>query len=262
MAITEAAAAEAAAILWRHWRQSTHLDELPEHCRPATRAEGYAIQAEVARRSGYAPIGWKIAATSAAGQRHINVDGPLAGRLLSGRQLPEGAVVPLDGNVMNVAEAEFAFRMGRTLAQRHDPYDVGEVLDAVESLHPAIEVPDSRYADFVRVGGPQLIADTACACWFLIGGAAPPVWRERDLVAHEVAAYRNGALAARGQGANVLGDPRLALTWIANELRLLGGGLREGEVVMTGTCIAPLPVARGDRVRMDFGELGTIDAVF
>ena len=169
------AAAEAAAILWENWQRTTHIEELPASCRPATRRDGYDIQAEVARLSGYNVVGWKIAATSQAGQKHINVDGPLAGRLLSGRQLPEGSRVPLENNVMNVAEAEFAFRMARALPPRPEPYSVDEVLTAVASLHPAIEVPDSRYAEFVRVGGPQLIADTACACWFMVGGGAPPV---------------------------------------------------------------------------------------
>jgi len=75
----------AAAILWRHWQQSSRLDELPAHCRPATRAEGYAIQAEIAKLSGQNIVGWKIAATSKAGQQHIRVDGPIAGPLLAAR---------------------------------------------------------------------------------------------------------------------------------------------------------------------------------
>ena len=63
--------------------------------------------------SRQAVAGWKIAATSLAGQKHINVDGPLAGRLLAGRELQPGTPVPLAGNLMRVAEAEFAFTMAR-----------------------------------------------------------------------------------------------------------------------------------------------------
>jgi 2-keto-4-pentenoate hydratase len=202
------AIAQAATILWSNWQDSTHIDELPIECRPRTRSGGYAIQADVARLSGADVVGWKIAATSAAGQRHINVDGPLAGRLLSSRQLPDGATVPLRNQVMSVAEAEFAFRMGADLPARSHPYAVNEVIDAVESLHPSIEVPDSRFHDPTIVGAPQLIADMACACWFLVGEAAPPAWRGRDLVEHRVVASRNGTHAAEGGGMNVLGDPR------------------------------------------------------
>lgn len=252
----------AAAILLQHWCQGTQIGELPSDCRPASRAEGYAIQADLARLSGQRVAGWKIAATSTAGQRHIGVDGPLAGRLFLERQLHEGAVVPLTGNVMRVAEAEFAFRMAKALPGRHTPYSISEVLDAVDSLHPAIEIPDSRYSDFANAGGPQLVADTACACWFMVGEAAPSFWRSRDLAEHRVAASRNGRPAGEGAGANVLGDPRSALSWIAHELIAYGESLRPGDVIITGTCITPISVSIGDRVRMDFGDLGAIEAAF
>jgi 2-keto-4-pentenoate hydratase len=253
---------EAAAMLWQHWQQSTRLDELPAHCRPCSRAEGYAIQAEVAKLSGQRIVGWKIAATSAAGQQHIRVDGPIAGCLLAARALEGGARISLTGNNMKVAEAEFTFRMGRPLPKRAESYSVAEVLDAVASLHPAIEVPDSRYEDFTRVGAAQLIADVACACWFVIGPATRADWRARDLAQHGVAAYRNGALAGQGSGANVLGDPRAALAWIANELCTYDDGLRAGDVVITGTCLTPVPVSAGDRVKVDFGEFGAFEAGF
>ena len=252
----------AAAMLWQHWRQATRLDELPAHCRPGSRAEGYAIQAELAKLSGQSIVGWKIAATSTAGQQHIRVDGPLAGCLLSGRAVEAGARVSLAGNNMKVAEAEFAFRMGQPLPKRALAYGVAEVLAAVASLHPAIEVPDSRYQDFTRVGAAQLIADVACACWFVIGPAARADWRARDLVQHGVAAYRNGALAGQGSGANVLGDPRAALAWVANELRTHGEGLRAGDVVITGTCLTPVPVSAGDSVKADFGDFGALELGF
>ena len=252
----------AAAILWQHWQQSTRFDELPAHCRPGSRAEGYAIQAELAKLSGQSIVGWKIAATSTAGQQHIRVDGPLAGCLLSARAVEAGARVSLAGNNMKVAEAEFAFRMGSPLPKRALAYSVAEVLAAVASLHPAIEVPDSRYQDFTRVGAAQLIADVACACWFLIGPAVRADWRARDLVQHSVAAYRNGALAGQGSGANVLGDPRAALAWVANELRTHGEGLRAGDVVITGTCLTPVPVSAGDSVKADFGDFGALELGF
>jgi 2-keto-4-pentenoate hydratase len=250
---------EAAAILWNHWQQHTRLDELPSACRPADRAAGYATQMAVVQLSGQPIVGWKIAATSAAGQKHIGVDGPLAGPILANRVLPEGSHVPLTGNIMNVAEAEFAFTFGQPLPRRPDPYGQEEVLAAIDTLHPAIEVPDSRYNDFARVGAPQLIADTACACWFVLGRPARTDWRSRDLVTHAVTAFRNGQSAATGSGANVLGDPRVALTWLVNELRTYGDGIAAGQFVTTGTCVVPVPITPGDHIRADFGDLGRVE---
>ena len=93
----------AAAMLLQHWRQSTRLGELPAHCRPETRAEGYAIQSEVAKLSGQNVVGWKIADTSVAGQQHIQVDGPIAGCLLAARAREGGARIALACNNMKVA---------------------------------------------------------------------------------------------------------------------------------------------------------------
>lgn len=252
---------QAATLLWQTWQAGGRLEALPVALQPADRAEAYAVQAEIAHLSGQAMVGWKIAATSIAGQRHIGVDGPLAGRLFQSRVLSPGATVPLTHNLMRVAEAEFAFRMAQPLPPRPQPYGVAEVMAAVESLHPAIEIPDSRYHDFARVGAPQIIADNACADWFVLGSASRAPWRTRDLAGHRVTMLRNGAIAREGLGAQVLGDPWVALTWIANELALYGTGLQAGQVVTTGTCVVPVEIVPGDRLVADFGDIGQVDAV-
>jgi len=260
--MTPQAIENAATLLWSAWRDHQRIDLLPAEIRPATPEEGFAVQAAIARQAADTRFGWKIAATSAAGQAHIGVDGPLPGMILARRVLPAPARFSLRGNLMCVAEAEFAFRFRVALPPRAAAYTQAEVLDAVESLHPAIEVPDSRYHDFVTVGAPQLIADNACASWFSPGSAAGIDWRSLDLSRHAVTATINGAPAGEGTGAKVLGDPRIALTWIANALSRFGTGLAAGEMVTTGTCVTPIPVRPGDTVVADFGTIGRIEARF
>lgn len=260
--MNDAQAAEAAELIRRHWRDGTAMAALPEAVRPRSRAEGYAVQAFLERPDAAPLFGWKIAATSSAGQAHIGVTGPLAGRILAERVHPDGAVLPLAGNRMRVAELEFAFRIARDLAPRAAPYGQAEVLDAVAALHPAIEVPNSRFEDFASVGAAQLIADAACAHDFVLGPEVTADWRALDLAAHRV----TGTVPRTGQhlgvGANVLGDPRVALAWLVNELSAHGVTLRAGQVVTTGTCVVPIPIAPGDRVAGDFGVLGTVAVAF
>ena len=246
-------------LLWECWQQGRRLQTIPDDIRPRTREEGYAVQARLEERSAAPLFGWKIAATSTAGQAHINVTGPLAGRLLREKAFESGAALPFGVNHMKVAEAEFAFRMGRDLSPRPQPYSVDEVLSAVATLHPAIEVPDSRFDDFTIVGAPQLIADNACAHLFVLGPPSPAGWRDIDLVEHRVIGTA-GSLTREGKGANVLGDPRVALTWLVNELSGLGITLKAGEVVTTGTCLVPLPIEPGVDVLADFGALGSVSA--
>ncbi len=258
-------AAEASDLFWRAWQLGASMEALPAACRPRSRAEGYAVQALLEPRSAKPVAGWKIAATSVAGQKHINVSGPLAGRLLAERMHADGATLPMAGNRMAVAEPEFVFEMARDLVPRAAPYSQAEVMGAVGALHLGIEVPNSRFIDFVSAGEAQLIADNACAHEFLLGRRVDTAWREMDLAAHTVHATVAGASRSYerdGVGANVLGDPRIALTWIANELSALGITLAAGQVVTTGTCVAPLEIVGGDVVTADFGVLGVVSARF
>ena len=252
----------ASALLFEHWQRGRRLAALPAGLRPSTRVEGYAIQAHLEERSATPVFGWKIAATSQAGQTHIGVDGPMAGRLLAERVLRDGAAVPLGANHMRVAEVEFAFRMGRDLPPRRRVYKTEEVLAAVETLHPAIEIPDSRFEDFAVVGAPQLIADNACAHLFVLGPEATVDWRDLDLAEHAAVGRVSGRTECQGKGANVLGDPRLALTWLANELSQLGITLQAGQVVTTGTCMIPLAVEPNDEVFASLGTLGGVSVRF
>ena len=211
-------------------------------------------------------LGWKIAATSTAGQKHINVSGPLAGRILSGQVLAPGALVPAQGNRMRVAEPEMAFVLGRDLPARDKAYTTAEVMAAVDSLSPSLEIPNSRFAEFTAAGEAQLLADNACAHQFILGPAAPEVWRSLDLSRHAVSArvtHQHGRSWSRGgSGAAVLGDPRTALTWLVNELSSLGIGTQAGQFVTTGTCMPPLELAEGDQVEADFGALGRVSLRF
>ncbi len=251
----------ASRTLQNHWRAGTKLGNLAAAERPTSRRDGYAIQAELEHLSSEKLFGWKIAATSEAGQKHINVAGPMAGRILKETLIADGGTAPMAGNEMRVAEPEFAFRMRIDLPPRPSAYSVADVLDAVDTLHPAIEIPDSRFAEFAKAGEAQIIADNACAHLFVLGNATTADWRALDLVEERPVITLRGQRFV-GHGKNVLGDPRVALAWLANELRELGIPLRAGQVVTTGTCHPPLPIQSGDRMGADFGALGKVSVGF
>jgi 2-keto-4-pentenoate hydratase len=252
--------------VWEHWQSGQAMPHFAALMRPTTREAGYAAQAALAGLVGAQLAGWKIAATSEAGQKHIGVSGPLAGRIFADRIKPLGAAISLAGNRMCVAEPEMTFQFARDLPPRTAPYTAVEVMDAVADLYIAVEVPNSRFADFVHAGEASLIADNACAHEYVKGAAAPAAWRTLDLAAHAVtAAVVRGdgqAWHRAGSGAAVLGDPRVALTWLVNELRVLGLGTQAGLFVTTGTCMQPLEVTPGDTVEVDFGVLGRLSVDF
>lgn len=239
--------------------EGRQIGALPEGIRPQTREDGYAIQAGWEDFSNAPPIGWKIAATNTAAQNHLGVDAPLAGRIFREMIVEPGGVCPFANNSMKVAELEFAFVMGSTLPPKHEAYLLEEVYDAVAGLHLAIEIPDSRYRASNQVGAAQLIADNACANKFVFGPQVRTEWRKTSLARQRVCGLINRAPRGEGWGANVLGDPLLALLWLVNELSNQGMSLREGQIVSTGTCVDPMPITSGDYIEGDFGSFGSVD---
>jgi len=251
----------AAEVLWHVRREERRIEHLPPELRPATLAEGYDIQDAMVAVAAQPVAGWKIAATSAVGQKHIGVTEPLSGRLFRDFVLPDGAHRPTKNMHMRVAEAEFAFKMGATLPARGRDYTMAEVRDAVAAMHLAIEIPDARFQVFDTIGAPAIAADDAFADWFILGREVPN-WRDIDLPNHPVLGKKNGSVVSEGKGANALGDPRLALTWLANHLARRGMPLESGHVITTGTCLKPVDIGPGDSVVCDFGSLGTVSAHF
>ena len=152
-------------LLFELWRTGGITDALPAGLAPASRRDAYAIQALIEKRSARPRFGWKIAATSKAGQAHIGIGGPIAGRLIAERAFADAARLRFGANRMRVAEPEFAFRFGRDIVPRDAPYGVEEVLAAVASLHPAIEIPNfalRRFRPYRRVRADRRQCLRAC----------------------------------------------------------------------------------------------------
>jgi 2-keto-4-pentenoate hydratase len=256
-----AEAAAAAAALWACWSEGRRLDALPDSARPPDLATAFAAQTALEPLAGPV-IGWKIAATSVAGQRHIGVSAPLPGRLFERFLSHDGATLDSDHLHMAVVEAEFAFRMAGS-PERADGTRLtrAQVLEAVDAMLLAIEAPESRFEDFEHAGPEQLLADAACAGRFVLGREVPG-WADLDLAALPTRIEIDGRTVAEGVGANVFDDPREALTWIANDLLDRGTPLRAGDIVTTGTTTVPQPIAPGIDVTADFGALGRVRVRF
>ena len=256
---------QAATRLAEAWQHDRHLSQLEPDLQPKNRREAYAVQALIVDQINEPTIGWKIAATSEGGQRHINVSEPLAGRLFASRVLPDGASLNISGNRMLVAEAEFGFRFGKSIPAlanhgHDDSMSMETMLDAVTDMVLAIELPDSRFENFVAAGEAQLIADFACARHFILGPTVSADWRSRDLSKHPVRFRVNEHIVAEGSGAFVLGDPRAALHWLVRELGEHHINIEAGDVMFTGTCVIPVPIKPGDKLCADFADFGQVTA--
>jgi 2-keto-4-pentenoate hydratase len=262
MTLSLEACRHAAELLLAARRELSPIPALPEACRPATAAEGYAIQAALCDLRGGTLAGFKIGATSRTAQTLLGTEEPFHGCLFADGVHDSPATLSAGGYHFRLIEPEFAFRLGADLPARAAPYGRGELAEAVASLHPAFEVVTSAYGEaWIGAGLAQLIADNGVhAC--LVLGPATEDWRELDLASHDVVFASGGAEVGRGQGANALGHPLDALAWLADRGVLEGRGLKAGDLVTTGLVTPFAYAGAGDALRADYGPLGAVELAF
>ena len=253
--------ARGGALLWQAWRERRQLDALPADCRPQTMDDAYAVQDGLVQSAGLAVAGYKIGATNAQVQARFGVDAPFSGRLFADFVGESPLRVPAGAVNFHAIEAEFDFVMARALRPRAAPYTQAEVRAAVASVHPAIEVPDSRYGDWLSMKAEDLIADNAIGCLLSLGPAAAGGLAQ-DLAGQPVVVRVNGEVVSEGAGANVLGDPWNVMVWLANQLSARGLTLEAGHVVTTGSAADVVQCRPGDTVTADFGPIGRAEVYF
>jgi 2-keto-4-pentenoate hydratase len=159
---------------------------------PATTEEAYAIQAEIARLSGYEVRGFKVGSTSKEAQQLLGTTEPGSGPILGPYLHVSPARVSIVPLQMPAVEGEFAFRLGQDLPPREAAYAGGEVAQAIDPVAGAIEVVGTRIAGGLAGKGRFLMTADGGANVALITGPWTTDWRGIDLKAHRVAMRIDG----------------------------------------------------------------------
>ena len=218
--------------------------------------DAYEIQRRIVTRhiaEGETIVGWKLGLTSAAMQAQLGVDQPDYGAILSGSVVPDGGTVDAGRLIAPRIEAEIAVVLRGPLS---GPVSRSEVLDAIAGLSAALEVIDSRIADW-KIALPDTVADLASTAHVIVSPTAVPIHGFEPRLLGAVL-ERNGRVVGTGAGAAVLGDPITAVAWAAETLGRLGVTLEAGDVVMTGALHASVPIAAGDRFEASLDRLGSV----
>jgi 2-keto-4-pentenoate hydratase len=85
---------------------------------------------------------------------------------------------------------------------------------------------------------------------------------ELDLKAIDATLSINGQQVAQGRSDAVLGDPAIAVAWLANKVASFGVRLEAGHVVLPGSCTRAYDVRPGDDVVATFTGLGSVHLTF
>ena len=221
-----------------------------------TDADGaYAVQAINTRyweAAGRRIVGRKIGLTAKAVQAQLGVDQPDFGVLFGDMQVADDGTIDAAAMLQPKAEAEIALILGTDL----DALDANAaaVAQAVAAVVPAIEIVDSRIADW-KITFADTVADNGSSAFFVLGEPRWPI-DGLDLYSCGMVLELNGQIASLGAGAACLGHPLEAAAWLARTLAARGDPLRKGDIVLTGALGPMVPIKAGDHIRATIGGIG------
>lgn len=259
-----AAISRCAALIGGARLAAAPVPDLADADRPERIADGYSVQAALhdyfREHTGSTLAGWKIGATTGSMQAYLGVDGPACGRMMSDNVYENGTSLAASGFCNPGIECEIGLRIGADSAG--GAYTRDSVGDIVDTVFPAIEIVENRYGDFLARGTPTLVADDffhkACVL-----GAEISDWRDIDLAALVGRTRIDGVEKGRGTGAEVMGHPFEALSWLANTLAAQGEQLTAGQIVLTGS-VAPVIWVESETATAEIAldRLGSVSVAF
>ena len=254
--------ARAAKLLLDAYSSRTPVAPLTATFDGLTIQDAYEIQLtqiETLVQAGRTVKGMKVGLTSAAMQNLLGVRQPDFGHLLDDFFFLEHEPIPLGSRFLQPrVEPEVAFVLKKTLSG--PGVTVHEAIAAVDFVLPALEIVDSRIADW-KITVVDTVADNASSGGLVLG-STPTALQDVDLRLGGCVFRRNGQVVGTGAGGAVLGSPISSLVWLANTVGALGTALEAGWVVLPGAITAMQPVAPGDTFTATFSGLGSVTARF
>lgn len=223
-------------------------------------ADAYAIQQHQERAfeaAGHTVAGRKIGLTSLAMQEQLGVDSPDFGFFTDKLSYAPGTPVPVGRFISAKVEPELGFKLNKDLGTGAT-FD--EVVNAVESVHLAVEIIDSRVRNW-DITLVDTIADNA-SCGAVVVDPSPANIPLDKLTEVPATMYVDGAPAGSGTGAAVMGHPLRPLEWLATTLGEMDVPLKAGQIILTGSFCGATPVAAGQKLVVDYGEFGTLEVSF
>jgi 2-keto-4-pentenoate hydratase len=221
----------------------------------------YAVQAINTRlweSQGRRIVGRKAGLTAKAVQAQLGVDQPDFGVLFDDMRIADGRMLDPARTLQPKAEAEIAFVLGADLPSEHTT--VAEAAAAIASVHAAIEIVDSRIADW-KITFADTVADNGSSAFFVLADTGLPL-DGLDLEGAAMEMRVNGEVVSTGMGAAALGNPLNAAAWLAQTLAKAGEPLKAGDILLAGALGPMVALTPGDTVEAVVAGIGTCRFTF
>jgi len=183
---------------------------------------------------------------------------PDFGWLLDNMLYHPGQDIAAETLIQPKAEGEIAFVLKKSL--QGPGVTAASVLAATEGVMACFEIVDSRIRDW-KIKIQDTIADNASCGVFVLGDKLVSP-HGVDLTTCGMVLEKNGNIVATGAGAAALGHPANAVAWLANTLGQYGMALEAGDIVLSGSLAAMIPVQAGDNLQLSIGGIGTCSVRF
>jgi 2-keto-4-pentenoate hydratase len=257
MGLTDTELLEIANRLLRAGNEVKPIDPLTETYPGITVEEAYRIQLmtiEARVSKGVRVIGKKIGLTSPAMQEMLKVKEPDYGHLLDDMLVDQGTGMSASSLLQPRVEGEIAFILKEELMG--PGVTSADVLRATAGVAAALEIIDSRIKDW-KIKIEDTVADNASSAALVLGARMVPP-ENMDLRHVGFVMSKNGRTVGTAAGAAVLGSPAQSVAWLANRLGAFGIGLHPGEIVLSGSAVAAVPVATGDSIHLVVDRIGSL----
>ncbi len=166
---------EEAAVRLREAYRGKPVAPLRDLLGPVDSDSAYAVQRINTRfweAQGRRIVGRKIGLTASAVQQQLGVDRPDFGVLFQDMQIADGGILEAAEVIQPKVEAEVALIFARDLDKQDATAD--DVSAAVESAVAAIEIVDSRIADW-KITFADTVADNGSSAFFVLGTHKKPL---------------------------------------------------------------------------------------
>lgn len=255
--LSEADRQVAAEVIFDAHKDATACDPLSKIWPDMTLEDAYDIQARfVALKCAAGSIrkGYKVGVATPTAQKAAGVSEPTYGVIFADGIEGPGVRFAKGRFVAPKVECEVAFVLGQDLS---GPCSIAYVIAATEAVVPSYEVVD------FRTEAPRqtvdTVADNGAFGAIVMGTPVAPSAVDIPWIAATLA--QNGAIEETGVAAGLNGDPTASVAWLAGKLADQGG-LKAGDVVLTGAFVRPMAANSGDLFLADFNALGQIDVRF
>lgn len=246
----------ASELLLEARRSANPVNDLPQELQAASLEEAYFVQDAMAH--SLQPEGtrdWKVGAPAPDAT-------PLFGPMIHAWIGENGCALTEKRYRLRGLEAEVSFLIGKDLPPRATSYTREEVIDAIESCHPAIEELEAGLTIPANVAKFTMMSDLQMHGGFVHGPAVKD-WQKIDFAKESVTLAVNGKVEVARTASNTAGTDLLRLVmYLANEGSARTGGLKRGGWITTGSWTGNTLAPAGAKADVQFSTVGGVSLRF